>query len=150
MNLSALVLWMIFPYISVAIFLMGMIWRYEEGAKKEQVHLMYHTAMISLLIMNAILLAGLFFSEGIQWFGWYRDFLLFQPDANAIMPGTMILRLQVAMFFLSLVMLPFSIYMPSLASPFKQLRKVRRRRGEMVTEKRVWRKTTDSSSINIY
>ncbi|MFG6121349.1 MULTISPECIES: hypothetical protein [Thalassobacillus] len=134
MNLTPLVLWMIFPYVSVAVFLMGMIWKYEEGAKKKQVHLMYHAAMISLLIMNAILLAGLFFSEGIQWIGWYRDFLLFQPDTNAIMPGTVILRLQVAMFFLSLVMLPFSIYMPSLASPFKQLRKVRRRFGEVVTD----------------
>ncbi|WP_028785192.1 hypothetical protein [Thalassobacillus devorans] len=126
MNLSGLLVWMIFPYVSVAVFMMGMIWRYEEGAKKKQVPMMYHVTMISLFIINGILLIGLFYSDGIHWLGWYRDFLMFQPDVNAIMPSSGMQQIQVPMFFFGLVMLPFSIYMPSLSSPFKHVKQVRR------------------------
>ncbi|MFG6116522.1 hypothetical protein ACGTN9_15330 [Halobacillus sp. MO56] len=126
MNLSGLVIWMIFPYVSVAVFLMGMIWKYEEDTKKKRVPMMNHITMITMLIMNGILLVGLFYSEGVHWLGWYRDFLTFQPDANAIMPSSGMQQIQVPMFFIGLVMLPFSIYMPSLASPFKRVKQIRR------------------------
>jgi nitrate reductase gamma subunit len=129
-EIDKMLLWIVFPYMVVAIFGMGVIWQFDapEGSRSSSVPERILSGSLKwLLILCTITGLGLihFSDEFSQMLLWLLSLLQFRPDMNLILSASLLSQTHLIIVFVFFLALAFTNKMAFIIKPHLYIRNLR-------------------------
>lgn len=127
MNLPMWIVYVIFPYMMFLIFLMGLIWKYDQfeenetGAKESLSNWQSHIflGLFVFVIGTGLIAKGLGTYEQINHMTkWFTSLVTFQPEMDWMLGSTWLFKIHGLLLFSLLGLLPFTKYINYITFPF--------------------------------
>lgn len=131
LDIGSMLLWIVLPYMSIAIFIMGLIWQYDLSFLTEKVHHEKHYEVLSgkvaitiSIMLFILLIAGIIINRSSAVIQWFIGLLLMNPQPGLMETVSLARQVSVVVFFVVLSVLPFTQFIYYITTPFVELYKI--------------------------
>lgn len=135
MDLLQIFLWLIYPYVVVAIVGMGWIWRVDtknnddEKVSFKKRSLFLNRIIISLMFLSfstgvGVILFNSITNEPEKLFHWVKSLVYLEPDMDLIRSTSFLSRTHFILLLTFLLLLSFSTYIGYVAKPFLYVKEI--------------------------
>jgi nitrate reductase gamma subunit len=135
MDLLQIFLWLIYPYVVVAIVGMGWIWRVDtqtnddEKVSFKKRSLFLNRTIISLMFLSfstgvGVILFNSITNEPEKLFHWVKSLVYLEPDLDLIRSTSFLSRTHFILLLTFLLLLSFSTYIGYVTKPFLYVKEI--------------------------
>lgn len=112
MNITQSILWVVLPYSSLAILVMGYIWRFEMQEANGKKELYKNIVFIGIAVFASItgLLSYFHINSHLQVVEWFTSLLTFNPNIEGLEATPVLFKIHVIALCSAVMFLPFTKY----------------------------------------